>query len=200
MQCQLYLPFTTQELYGHNWQYLLLVSPSQTVKTNVMKEKENFFSLCKQAISVNSSPHITVALFTADGRVEEALIAAMQSACNKQQKFWVKLCDFGGFDPSVIYIKIQDHQPFFELAGNLTVINKYLYNSSTHLVTQPHMTVARGIPHPVYTRTVDGYLNRSFSDSFLVHQLLLLKRRHEEESYKYVTTLPLPSWSRSFNN
>ena len=198
MQPQPYLPFTTHELFGNRWQYLLLVSPDYPVTAKVREEKDRFYSLYRLKMAIKTLPHITVARFTANEDLEKPLVALMQSVCKKHQRFFVELLGFDGFEAHAIFIKVREHKPFHELAHGLDIINNYLIaneHSAACLVTEPHMTIAREISCRVYTKAIDSYLRRSFSGSFWVHELLLFKRRHRGETYQRVTSLRLPSWS-----
>jgi 2'-5' RNA ligase len=196
MRSQLVLPFSDDELYDSRWEYLLIASPGRKVTTKIREVKEDFYATHRQKIAIDTWPHITIAFFRAKQKLEGLLIEMMQKVCSRQQKFIADLKDFDGFDHSTIYIKVQDWQPFLQLAADLSPIDDFLINNgcrSAHLVDTPHLSIARRLPYSVYIKAKQEYSHRRFQDSFIVNELLLLKRRHEEHKCKRVTTLHFSS-------
>lgn len=206
MRRQLTLPFTAEELHGDQREYLLIASPGRNLTAKVMKEKERFFSVYQQRIAIDTWPHITVATFKAKQSLEGALVEIMQEVCHHQRKFIAVLQDFDGFEhstASTVYIKVQQHAPFRQLSNGLYVINSCLRAhgcQTAYLVNTPHLTIARRIPYQVYLKAIQEYSQRRFDDSFLVDSLLLLRRRHPNDTYKRAATLCLSSPSNYFLN
>lgn len=189
MRNQLFLPYADKELYGNNWQYLLIVSPDRHVADRTWEVKEDFFEAFKQRIAVDTLPHITVAAFNAKEEWQEKLITIIQQACSRQKSFRVDLKDFKGFEPHAIYIEVLNHKPFLQLAENLGVINDCLLAngcSSARLVDRPHLTIARRLPRKIYHKAMEQYSLRRFEASFPANELVLLRRRHRNDTYKRV--------------
>lgn len=192
MKLQLLLPFSPDDLSCDQREYLLIASPTPNVTAKVMEVKEDFYAVYKQAMAVTTRPHITVAAFKATEKLQSSVIELMQQACHDQQRFVVALRGFDGFAPAAIYIKVQDHQPFRQLAHRLRTVNGWLQNNgcrTAKLVNLPHLTIARRLSSPVYKKAIQDYSNRSFRDAFVLNNLLLLKRRHPGDHYKRVTSL-----------
>lgn len=201
MHRQLTLPFADDGCCGR-WQYLLIASPDPAVTAAVMKVKEDFYAVYKQRIATGTRPHITVAHFTATEKSEAALVELMRETCSKHPRFIAGLQNFDGFEPSTLYINVQAHEPFRQLAGSLSVVKDCLRTNrcpAAYLVSHPHLTVARRLPHWVYAKAIREYRSRCFEGAFVVNELLLLKKRQRSQRYERVTTLRL-SPSNSFLN
>lgn len=192
MHSQLILPYTDDELYGPNWDFLLIASPSRHVADKAWEIKEDFFEEFHQKIAIDTLPHITIAAFKAKLGLQDKIIAIMRRVCCGQKKFYVYLKDFGGFEPHTIYIQVLNHEPFLKLARELRAINERLLQngcSRAYLVDDPHLTIARCLPFKVYFEAMEKYSYRHFEDSFIVNELRLLRRRHRNDKYKCIATL-----------
>jgi len=179
------------------WRYLFLASPDRDLAARVMDVKEDFYFSYGHKIAVDTRPHITLAAFNATKDLEASLIALLQKICSGYSKFTALLQDFAGFeryDKSTIYIKVQTHQPFLELAKGLCAVNHLLQTdscSSAYLVEHPHLTVAKWIPYLMYLEAMEDFSSRSFRDVFVVNNLLLLKKQEGDDKYQRVTTIRL---------
>lgn len=192
MKHQLRLPFPTNK-----WRYLFLTSPDRELATKVMVEKGIFSLDFDHKPATGSRPHITLAYFDADGELETSLTQLLWQACSRHQQFSAGLLGFGGFasaDRSSIYIKVQERERFLQLANSLRVINGLLKSNgfrSARLVNNPHLTIARWVPYLTYLKALEEYRSRSFSGTFLVKDLVLLKKQNGDKHYQQVTTLRL---------
>lgn len=200
MKQQFRLPFPTNE-----WRYLFLASPDRKLAGKVMVEKESFSSDFDHKLAGGSRPHITLAYFDADGDLETSLTQLLRQACSRHQRFSAGLFGYDGFesaDRSTIYIKVQERERFLQLANSLRVINGLLTSNgfrSARLVNNPHLTIARRVPCLTYLKALEEYRRRRFSDTFLVKDLVLLKKQSGDRQYQRVTTLCLSASNVSFN-
>lgn len=196
MHPQLSLPFTDEDRCGDYREHLLVASPPPDLAAKIMKEKQAFYDVYKQLIAIKTKPHITVADLWAKEELESSLVALMQEACSRQPRFVTGLHGFAGFESSTIYINVQEHGPFLQLADRLSVVNRYLRSHglpSGYLVNHPHLTIARRLPRRVYAKAIQDYTGRSFHGSLPVHELVLLKRKHRFDKCEEVATLRLLS-------
>jgi 2'-5' RNA ligase len=89
---------------------------------------------------------------------------------------------FAGFPKHTIYIGVRDPAPFQQLAKKLKPVAEYISNSgcpSVRLVSQPHFSVARGLSASVYDKAMPYYAQKGFYASFMIEELVLLRRRHQ---------------------
>lgn len=190
--------WNTQQLL----EYLLVVHPDQEVKEQVDVEKIYFLEEYREEIAVQTKPQITVANFLAREEMEPTLIRWIQRVCNNQPRFVTTLNNYSGFPPHTVYLRVQDHKPYRELANRLKSIEEYVQSNGCpplHLVTTPHITIARCQQGEVYERAIKEYSRRLFHASFSVDNLLLIKRRRGE-TFQHVTLFPLAAQPNDLYN
>ncbi len=187
------LGFTTQEHY----EYLLVANPSEEVFKKVMTEKEIFSFCYKISVVKKTLPHITVADFLAKDSMEDTLIKWLQKIISNQYAFDVMLNNFSGFPSShTVYARVQNHEPFKQLAASLKTIDEYVKSNGfprAMLINHPHMTIAKRLQPAVYEKALKDYSQKAFNASFTVNELILLKRQNQYEKCKLVAVFKLAS-------
>ena len=182
--------FTVQEYY----EYLLVVHPAAGVYAQLMQEKQHFFDTFKEKVAIKTQPHITVADFLAKEAMEETIIRYMHRILSMQKSFTVTLNNFSGFPPHTVYARVQDHQPFKQLAASLKVIDQYVRSNGcppAHLITHPHLSIARRLKQTVYEKAMFDYSQKTFHASFEANELILLKRQNQFDACKQVNVFRL---------
>ena len=170
-----------QPVISGQYEYLLVANPDETVFNKVMTEQQVFYDRYKEKIAVKTKPHITVANFMAMESMEDTVIRWIERICKNQHSFSVVLNNFSGFPPHTIYVRVQNPQPFQQLAKQLQVISDYIKSNEDPLpllTSRPHLTIARRLPEAVYSKAMMDYSQRDFHSSFMVNELVLLKRKH----------------------
>lgn len=176
------------------WEYLLVARPDEAVYAQVMEEKKFFSAQFKLMAAVKTQPHITVANFMALEPMEETIIRWMHRIISSKKSFRVTLDQYGAFRPHTIYLRVQDHQPFQQLAKELKVVDQYIRGygcPEMHLITNPHLTIARRLEQTTYSEAVKVYAEKTFHASFDVRELILLRRQHQIDSCKQVNVFGL---------
>ena len=179
---------------NHFSEYLLVAHPDAGVYEQVMAEKQFFSAQFKAPIAVKTKPHITVANFLAMEPMEETIIRWMHRVISTKKSFRVTLDQYGAFRPHTIYLKVQDHLPFQQLARELKVVDQYIRSNGCpemRLIDFPHLTIARRLEAPTYQKAVTVYAEKSFHASFEVKELVLLKREHQFDSCRQVNVFGL---------
>ena len=180
-----------EELY----EYLLVVHPDSDVYEKVQLVKQMFYNEFKEKVAILSKPHITVANFLARESMEDTLIRWIQRICNLREQFTVTLNNYSGFPPHTIYLRIQNENPFRQLAKELSVVNTYVSSCSCppmKLISKPHLSIARKLSEEVYFRALTQYAHKSFHESFKVNELLLLRRDGQFDDGKPISVFGLP--------
>jgi 2'-5' RNA ligase len=184
-------------------EYLLVIRPDDEVYNKVSTEKQSFYNQYRQKISVKTRPHITVASFMAREEMEETLIRWIQRVSSQQKSFPVTLNNYSGFPAHTIYLRVQDHQPFKQLATQLKVIDSYVRSNgcpAVTLINRPHLSIARRLPQNVYEKALIDYSQKTFCESFTVHELVLLRRAHQFDPCKVINIFRLlPPENNLFN-
>lgn len=184
-------------------EYLLVIHPDEEVYNKVAVEKKCFYDQYRQKVSVKTKPHITVANFMAREEMEETLIRWIQRVSSQQKSFLVTLNNYSGFPPHTIYLRVQDHLPFKQLATQLKVIDSYVRSNgcpAVTLINRPHLSIARRLPQDVYEKALIDYSQKTFCESFTVHELVLLRRAHQFDPCKVINIFRLlPGENNLFN-
>jgi 2'-5' RNA ligase len=135
--------------------------------------------------------------------MEETLIRWVARVCNSKQSFNVSLNNYGGFPPHTIYLRVQNPKPFQQLANELKVIDDYVQSNAcppAHLIKKPHLTIARGLTEATYKRSLIDYSQKTFHETFVVDELVLLRRSHQYDKCKTVNVFRLqPQQNNLFN-
>ncbi|MES2776337.1 MAG: 2'-5' RNA ligase family protein [Bacteroidota bacterium] len=171
------------------YEYLLVANPDEPVFNKVMGEKQAFYDRYKERVAIKTTPHITVASFLAMDSMEETVIRWIERICSRQRSFSVALNNFSGFPPHTIYLRVQNPQPFQQLAKQLKVISDYIKSSDgpmPTLVDRPYLTIARRLPEDVYSKAMLDYSHRDFHGSFMVNELVLLRRKRQFDTCEKV--------------
>ena len=120
-----------------------------------------------------------------------------ESACPQGQTL-ADCRDFANFsgqrNPGIIYLRVQDPEPFRELMRQLRAIDDFIRSCGcppVNLVSRPYLCIAGGLTEQVYNKAMPDYSRRTFHDSFRVEQLVLLKREHAFDACKTVNIFRL---------
>ena len=174
---------------------LWLVHPNEEIFNRLKAEKEIFSDEYNASIAKKTLPHITVANFLAKETMEETLIKWMHKIISNQQRFNVMINNFSGFPSSkTVYARIQNHEPFKQLATSLKTINTYINDNgfpNAKLINHPHLSIARSLQQNVYDKAVMDYSRKTFNASFTVNELILLKRQNQFDKCKQVSIFKL---------
>jgi 2'-5' RNA ligase len=186
------------------YEYLLIVNPGSEVYEKVKAEKQIFYDEFRQKVAIKTKPHITIAKFLGKEAMEDTIIRWMQRIFANQRSFNVTLNNYSGFPPHTIYLRVQDGTPFQRLAKELKVLNTYVSSCAcppVKLISNPHVTIARRLPEEVYFKALIQYARKSFHESFVVNDLLLLRRKDQYDTCKTIYVFGLQSCDNElFNN
>jgi len=180
--------------FSNLYEYLLVACPDERVYQQIMEEKQSFFDTYKEKAAIKTKPHITVAGFLAKETMEDTIIRWMHRIISTQQKFSASLNNYSGFPPHTVYLRIQDHQPFKQLAASLKVVDQYVRGNDCppiKLITHPHLSIARKLSAGIYEKAMMDYSSKIFHASFEVNELLLLRRQQQLETCKQMSIFRL---------
>ncbi|MEJ7683676.1 MAG: 2'-5' RNA ligase family protein [Segetibacter sp.] len=185
------------------YEYLLVALPGEDVYNKVMAEKQAFYGQFEEKTAIKTKPHITIANFLAREAMEETIIRYMQRICNGQPAFDVMLNNYSGFPPHTIYIRVQNPQPFRQLAKELKAVVNYVHSCGgppVNLITNPHISIARSLPENVYFKALMQYSQKTFHETFTVSELVLLRGSSQFDNCKSINVFHLkPSQNTLFN-
>ncbi len=176
------------------YEYLLVAHPDAAVSQRLIAEKQHFSAQYQHPGAAKTKPHITVANFMAKEEMEETIIRWMHRIISSQKSFQVVLDKYNGFAEHTIYLRVQNHQPFQQLAKELKVVDQYVRSygcPAMHLGKFPHLTIARQLPDTLYKQAIPYYEEQEFHASFDVKELILLRRGHQFDTCKQVNKFAL---------
>ena len=202
METALVLPsagsFAVQGLY----EYLLVAQPDSIVNNKINREKQNFYEQYGETNAVKTKPHIIVANFLAHEPMEETLIRWIGRICSGRQSFHVSLNNYSGLPPHTIFLRVQDPTPFQQLAHELKVIDHYVRSNAcppAYLSKKPYLILALRLPETVYQKALINYSQKTFHETFLVDELVLLRRSSHYDTCKTVNVFRLPPHPQQIN-
>ncbi|HVF96386.1 MAG TPA: 2'-5' RNA ligase family protein [Flavisolibacter sp.] len=185
------------------WEHLLVINPSLNVAEKIYAEKKKFTSTYQDPAAIIGKPHITIAAFLATDEMKPTLIRWVQAICNGRSRFPVLLRNFSGFVPQTIYIKVQNGEPFKQLAKSLKALDYFIRASECpplKLTTTPRLTIARHMSEETYFKALPAYLQLPFQESFIATELTLIKRATSYGRCETVHVFPLaPEQPTHFN-
>lgn len=169
-----------------------------------MEEKQQFSAGYGGKTGSKTKPYITVANFLASEAMEPTIIKWMQRICGAQQSFTVTLNNYSGFPPHTIYLRVQDPQPFQQLAAQLKTVDDFIRASAcppARLITRPHLSIAWSLSEDVYDKAIADYAQKTFHESFMLDELLLLRRQHQFDNCKTIQVFRLrPAGSNPYSD
>lgn len=177
-----------------DYEYLLVVRPTDEVCRQVADEMAAFYAVYRHKAALQNPPHITVTRFFARQAMEETILRYMHRITSVQPGFMVMLNNYSSNPGNNIFIRVQQHEPFKQLYDALEPVNQYIqrhgYPAATR-VAKPHLDVAKKLQHSVYYKAIFDYSQKTFNASFMVNQLVLLKRRSHFDAFTQVNVFKL---------
>jgi hypothetical protein len=170
--------------FNNLFEYLLAGYPDAAVCNKVVEEQQQFAAAYGPKIAVQTKPQITVAYFFANEAMEPTIIKWMQRICGAQQNFQVTLNNYSGIPSHSIYLRVQDALPFQQLAKQLKSVDEFIRASAcppAKLVTKPYLRIAETPDEDVYNKAIADYAQKIFHESFMMDELLLLRRQHPSD-------------------
>ena len=186
-------PFTGY-MPADRYEYLLVVNPGMETTAQLAEEKKQFYRMYGEEGAITTKPHLTVASFTASEAMEETLIRYMRRILSANTGFGVMLNNYSGNPTGEVFIRVQQPEPFKRLAEGLKAIDHYIRSNgypAANLITRPHVTIAGRLPETVYSKAMLDYSQRIFNTTFVVNELLLLKRKGPFDTGKQVNIFKL---------
>ena len=164
------------------FEYLLVGHPNKRVNDLIMAEKTKFSVERNIKIAAATQPHATLASFLALEPMEQTIGRWTQQITGSLHSFPVILDRYGGFPNHTLYLGVQDPRPFQQLAKQLKPVIDYINASGCpppRVISNPHFTIARSLTEQQYKDAMADYAQKSFYASFVIEELVLLRRRHQ---------------------
>ena len=182
-------------------EYRLVAYPAGEAFTRIMEEKKDFSD--QYGPFEKANPYINIAGFSVQEGMEDTIVRWLQRIFSREHSFMVSLNNYSGIPPHTIYLRVQDITPFRHLIKQLEVLDDFIRSSSCpplNLIRKPYLSIAGKLPGDIYEKAISDYSRKTFHESFLVHELILLTRKDPFDSFKTVQVFGLlPHGNDLFN-
>jgi len=176
-------------------EYLLLAMPDARLRLRLWALTEASKSgEAPAGLSTAPGEGIPVAGFTAGEVMEPTIIKWMQRIVSTQQCWEVRLSGYFGRPPEAVYLRVQDPLPFQKIAASLGPVDELIQSSGyppARRNLRPQLCIAEA-GHPNAAVQLDTQkLKMPFLASFMLEELVLLRRQFALEEYKTVQLFKL---------
>lgn len=172
-------------------EYLLIIQPHEDLYNKIMDIKKQFAEKYDCPTAMYSKPHITLINFVQWEMQEKKFVSRLKNIFESTAPFQVSINGFGNFPTHTIYANVQTKNDIINLVKS-TKSAQYLLSfnakNKAHFITEPHISIARKLLPWQYEKGWLEYSNTSFSASFMVDEVVLLKRHIDTKKYKVVTS------------
>lgn len=176
------------------FEYVLVIQPSKDIVEKLQEEQLCFPSAGGNQVITRFNPQIKIAGFRAKESMEATIIRWMQNICSLQKSFPIRFNNYSGFPGGSIHVRIMEHEPFHQLTRELTVVDEYIKSSGfpqMRMVSKPHMTIASKLSQIVYEKAMLDFSQKSFFESFIAKEMVLIKRKNAFEKAKTINVFRL---------
>jgi 2'-5' RNA ligase len=173
--------------------YQLMAYPDALTGAGISAEQQ-YLVRRYQATLPPQPTGIMVAQFMAREDMESTLIRWMHRIISSQQSFRVSMSGFGALSSGQIYLRVQEQQPFQELATALQVVDQYVRSYDCPPVkryTHPYLPLTGKVSNHVFGALEAEYAARQTDLSFEVKELLLIRCNHEQEKGRQINVFRL---------
>lgn len=172
--------FPTQDSVSSQ-EYLLVVSPDETISTDVRQFKNKIWEMIGDYPGHYSKPHITIHNFLGFQQKEELIVDALQVAACSVKSAFIMVDSFNCFEGSgTIYLTPKPKIYFSRLLRSVypilfecSGINR---QSEIHSSTEPHITIARGLKKDQFKQVWPYFKDKTYEGSFKAESLVLLRK------------------------
>jgi hypothetical protein len=172
------------------YEYLLVAYPDKSLYTQIMEG----ISQMPDLANLKSRMSFTIAGFEAKEAMESTIIRWMHRIISSQNSFPVKLTPYRGPSGQTIYLQAKQPAAFEQLAREMQVVDQYLQSNNCPALfvnKNPQLVIARDLPDPHYQDAMPQLEKQGMPVSFIVHELVLLRRQHRFDACKQVNVFGL---------
>ncbi len=173
--------------------YRLMAYPDMETELLIQAEQQYMQRRYRTALPVQPTG-IVVAEFMAREDMEATLIRWMHRIISIQPSFRVNIQGFGALSSKQLYMRVQEQQPFQQLAGAMQVVDQYIRSYDcppAKRFTHPCLPLTEAVPDEEFEKVVHEYAGRKLDLSFEVKELLLIRNRHAAEAGKQINLFRL---------
>ncbi|SDL26662.1 2'-5' RNA ligase family protein [Kriegella aquimaris] len=172
-------------------EYLVVVSPSETITNNVSFFKKLYHERFGRAHYINSKAHISLCHFDLLSSRESALKQEFDMYLNQLKGFEIGVSGFHGFQKNgLVYLKTEKEE-IIRVQRLLTTVLRQRFHISKQIaqvLREPHITIARSNNDKQYTNSWNYFKDITYEHKFDVDRITVLRRKRtaatQKSSYK----------------
>jgi DNA polymerase-4 len=161
-----------------DYEYLIVVNPPSSIRKEIVAEKKYFAQQYKFPRAEKLKPHLELARFYLDEKMEELLITQLDELSAHQPTFEVTLNNYGFFPEHSLYIDVKNPHAIIDFVKVLKRKLELAPSASVFLF-QPLVLIAEQLTHEVFLEVQKDYEKRKFKQSFILQKISLLRRQDE---------------------
>ena len=184
--------FNNKELLVN--EYLLIIQPNEDVKQKINTIKKDFAEKYECPQALYSKPHITLVKFKQYEMNEQKIIHSINNIVCQKAPIQVSINGFESFPTHTIYFNVETKNVIVEIVKSLKPVQAMLKldkENKPHFITTPHLTLARKLLPWQYEKAWLEYSNTHFTASFIVNDIVLLRRNEITKKYSIAATFSL---------
>lgn len=170
--------------------YLVLIEPEKKVSFRVEKLKDMMRSEFNMITNPFFNPHITVIDFEQYETYEKVIINRLTSYAQELNPFLLKLSDFGTFGHTFFIRALPEGEDLNKLVARKAEM-KGIFRTSIKTQNTYHLTIFKELTKEQSQDIWDKWQTKSFEDQFMVHELVLLRKKNGHRHYQELARLPL---------
>ncbi len=166
--------------------YLLILEPNEAVRESIMQVKRHFATQYDCPEALQGQPNISLLSWKQYEMTETRWMPMLQRIVQDTAPFQVGLSNFGSLPTHSIFFQVQTQTHLSQLSKGLRSLQSLIKpnkENKPHFIAEPYITLARKLLPWQYEKGWLEMAHTHFSASFMVSQLVLLRRRVEEEKY-----------------
>lgn len=173
--------------------YRLMAYPDMETELLIRAEQQYIQRKYRTAVPVQPTG-IVVAEFMAREDMEATLIRWMHRIISTQPSFSISIQGFGALSSRQLYLRVQEQEPFHQLAGAMQVVDQYIRSYDcppAKRFTHPCLPLTEAVPDQEFDKVVHEYADRKLNLTFEVKELMLVRNRQEKETGKQINLFRL---------
>ncbi|MBS1626796.1 MAG: 2'-5' RNA ligase family protein [Bacteroidetes bacterium] len=151
-----------------------------------MEIKKQFATEFECPSALHGKPQITLLRFLQVEMMERKIIAKIKLLIEAASPFQIVIDGFGSFPSHTIYTNISTKNNIIELVKSLKSLQPLVkldkWNKG-YFITEPYITIARKLLPFQYEKGWNKYMHENFKASFMVNEVLLLKRQINNKNF-----------------
>lgn len=172
---------TIAGVWREEWpEYTLVIPAEEPVSRQVKQMRVHWKMEFEEAAGSEKPPGVMMAVWAARKEQEETMVRLIGNLAERLESFVVTLNNFSGIPPQVIYIRVQDAEPFKKINSQLKNILELIgEEDACYIPERPIIKLGRFAksedPKQWYT-----YTHQLFHAAFTARKLVLFRQENGE--------------------